>query len=148
MITWMVNALQLPWEVPVIPQNFAAPPGNKQIGYCTPINSGLCYFAYIDGVELNTLSNTFTYCSGNANGYTVYDPIGPLTTDLEQGSGYSISLTGSTFENEGFGVWIDFNNDGDFEDADEFVFSSPFASSGTQTGTISIPLTASLGQHR
>jgi len=125
-----------------------APPGARQIGYCTPNNTFGCYLAYIDGVEINTLSNTFSYCNGNANGYIVYDPIGSLTTTLQQGSGYAISLTGSPYEYEGFGVWIDFNNDGDFDDPGEFVFSSPTTGTGTQTGNVNIPLTATLGDHR
>jgi hypothetical protein len=125
-----------------------APAGNRQLGYCTPTNQYSCYFAYIDGVELNTLSNTFSYCNGNANGYIYYEPNGNLTTSLEQGSSYSITLTGPTFEYVGFGVWIDFNNDGDFTDANEFVYSSPSIGLGTQYGSISVPTDASIGEHR
>lgn len=125
-----------------------APTGNRQLGYCTPNNLYGCYFAYIDGVELNTLSNTFSYCNGNSNGYINYEPNGNLTTDLERGSNYQISLTGPSFEYLGFGVWIDLNNDGDFSDANEFVYSSPTIGLGTQVGTASIPITASLGEHR
>jgi len=124
-----------------------APTGNRVIGYCVPVDLYGCYFAYIDGVELNTLSNTFTYCNGNTNGYIEYEPIGNLTTNVEQGITYPITLKGNSFEMVGFGVWIDFNNDGDFGEADESVFFSPSIAAGVQTGNIAIPTSASLGQH-
>jgi hypothetical protein len=122
-----------------------APAGSRQIGYCTPSNTFGCFFAYIDGVELNTLSNTFSYCSGAPFGYYFYEGI---TTELQQGSSYSIKLTGPSFEPVGFGVWIDFNNDGDFSDDDEFVFSSATYATGVQTGNVAVPTEAALGEHR
>jgi hypothetical protein len=35
-------------------------------------------------------------------------------------------------------VWIDYNNDGDFDDNGEFVYTSPYITSGVQTGSITI----------
>ncbi|MBA2421601.1 MAG: hypothetical protein H0V61_00045, partial [Chitinophagales bacterium] len=125
-----------------------APQGSIQLNYCTAENSNGCYFAYIDGITLNTLSNLVTYCNGSTDGYIFYGPVGSLTTSLQLGSTYTITLDGPPVEPVGFGVWIDFNDDGDFSDASEFVFSTSTYGPGTVTGTITIPASAPLGEHR
>ncbi|MCS6990603.1 MAG: GEVED domain-containing protein [Chitinophagales bacterium] len=125
-----------------------APAGSRQLGYCTPVATYGCWFAYIDGVQLNTLSNTGSYCNGNPDGYNNYPPMGSLTTALEAGNSYPITLTAPMFESVGMGVWIDFNSDGDFADADEFVYQSPTIFTQTITGTITIPANAPPGSRR
>ncbi|MEO6169041.1 MAG: GEVED domain-containing protein, partial [Chitinophagales bacterium] len=131
-------------QVPLV----TAPYGNRQVNYCIPNNTYGCSFAYIDDVILNTLSNENSYCNGSSDGYIYYAPAGSFTTSLELGSSYSITLGGPNYEPVGFGVWIDFNNDADFSDVGEFVYSTPTYNSGTVYGTISIPSTATLGEHR
>lgn len=125
-----------------------APPGNRKLGYCTPVATYGCWFAYIDGVQLNTLNNTGTYCNGNPDGYNNYPPMGSLTTSLEAGNSYPITLTGPLSSYVGMGVWIDFNNDGDFSDPDEFVYQSPAIFYQSITGTITIPASATPGSRR
>lgn len=125
-----------------------APSGNRQLGYCTPVATYGCWFAYIDGVQLNTLSNTGSYCNGNPDGYNNYPPMGSLTTALEAGNSYPITLTAPFSEYVGMGVWIDFNSDGDFADADEFVFQSPNIFTLSITGTITIPASTTPGAKR
>ncbi|HUM45955.1 MAG TPA: GEVED domain-containing protein, partial [Chitinophagales bacterium] len=118
------------------------PAGSRQVGYCTASSIYGCGNYYIDGVVLNTLSNVLSNCNGAANGYINYPATGTATTALEIGSNYPITLTGPpdfSYAAVGFGVWIDFNNDGYFDDADEFVFSSPAYSTGVQSGLITIP---------
>ncbi|HYV92237.1 MAG TPA: GEVED domain-containing protein, partial [Chitinophagales bacterium] len=130
--------------------SITAPAGSRIIDYCVPTSTYGCYYGYIDAVVLNSLSNLFTGCNGNAGSYIQYAPAGNLTTSVEAGGTYSISLTGgpAPYEYVGFGVWIDFNNDGDFDDTGEFAWSSPFTAQGTQIGSISVPLNATLGDHR
>lgn len=125
------------------------PAGQRQVGYCNASSTYGCTYYYINSVELNTLSNLFTGCNGAANGYIKYPATGTTTTSLEIGSSYEISLTGPPYNSVGFGVWIDLNGDGDFDDADEFVYASPFYTTGTQTGFVNIPAnTAYLGERR
>jgi hypothetical protein len=130
--------------------SLTAPFGSREINYCVPASNYGCSYAYIDDVTFHTLSNVDSYCNGNTGGYINYAPSGTLTTSVETGSSYPISLEGGpSYDNVGFGVWIDYNNDGDFSDPDEFVFSSPFATTGVQSGTISIPNNASyIGERR
>lgn len=49
---------------------------------------------------------------------------------------------------EGFGVWIDWNIDGDFDDAGEFVFNSGVATTAIVNGNITVPISATPGISR
>ncbi len=111
--------------------------------YCQS-NSVNSEFEWIDSVVLNTLDNP----SGNDNGYGNYTDMG---TDLEIGTTYDLSLKPGYSESpyaEFFNVWIDYNQDGDFEDADELVFSTPDGTMATVTSPITIPVNALIGNTR
>jgi hypothetical protein len=110
--------------------------------YCESKASNATY-EWISNVTLNTLNNT----TGSNGGYGDFTN---LSTNLVQGLSYNIALTptfsGQTYT-EYFNVYIDYNNDFDFDDAGELVYSS----AGTVTtinGTFSIPLNATLGAKR
>ncbi|MBX7108599.1 MAG: T9SS type A sorting domain-containing protein [Chitinophagales bacterium] len=142
------NQLQLTGAAGTQVPAVTSPDGSRQVGYCTAASLYGCQYYFIDGVTLNTLSN-LTGCNGASNGYIKYPATGSNTTSLEVGSSYTITLEGPLYNPVGFGVWIDFNNDGDFDDADEFVFASPTYETGTQSGLIFIPANnAYLGERR
>lgn len=99
---------------------------------------------WIENVTLNTIDNT----SGSNGGYADFTG---LSTDLETYNQYQISLTPefSSFNlNERWGVWIDFNQDGIFENGNEKVFGTTTATSNTVTGNIIIPGDALPGSTR
>lgn len=85
-------------------------------GYCAskgPDNN--CQ--WIEGVQLGPIN---TYGSGPNNGYKDFTN---LSADIKQGSTYTITtnkynLCGST---EAWRIWIDYNHDGDFDDANELI---------------------------
>lgn len=113
--------------------------------YCTPTYTNSCSLGdYIDGVEFTTISNTVTGCNGNVNNYIYYSTD---TGNVTAGGAYPITLTPTTSFVQGFGVWIDYNADGDFADAGEFVFSSA-PSTSPQNGNITIPFLATVGNTR
>ena len=123
--------------------------GSLLATYCTPVVSGGCSYDYINDFKFNTLVNTNSGCNGQQNAYNVYAPTGSLTTQVNRGQTYTISLKSGPENPEGFGVWIDYNNDNDFNDANEFVYQSPAATVGeTYTGKVTIPKDAVLGQIR
>ncbi|MDQ3290119.1 MAG: GEVED domain-containing protein, partial [Bacteroidota bacterium] len=103
----------------------------------------------IQSFSFNSLFNDDSGCDGQGNGYSSYAPSGNYTTMVIRDQTYTItvqpSLTGD-FE-QGFGVWIDYNNDNDFDDPAEFVFSSPIVFE-QYSGTVVIPASATPGQHR
>lgn len=79
----------------------------------------------------------FTNNSGSAG----YSNFTGLTVSANQGSSYSVSISpgfSSSTYNEYYKIWIDFNQDLDFTDAGEEVFSAG-PSTTTVTGTVTIP---------
>ncbi|WP_420570958.1 GEVED domain-containing protein [Kordia sp.] len=113
--------------------------------YCTSAGNSVAD-EYIGRVQLNTLDNT----SGTpASGYTDFTGLAP--TDLSTNSSYTISVTkvwtGSLFD-EGIGVWIDYNQDGDFFDPGELVFNTTPNQTATESGSFTVPATALAGNTR
>jgi len=109
--------------------------------YCGS-NSTNANYEYIDKVVFGDINNT----TGANGGYG--DFTGQSTT-VVPGDNIAIALTPghtNTAYDEYWNVWIDFNLDGDFEDADELVFQA----NGTTAvnGTISIPANAAYGSAR
>ncbi len=93
---------------------------------------------WIARVKVGTIDNTT-----GANGG--YEDFTSLSTTLSAGSAYGITLTpgfsGNAY-NEYWKIWIDLNQDGDFSDAGEEVYSSGGLSNTTVNGTLTVPSTA------
>ena len=102
--------------------------------YC-PSNSEDATDEWIAEVNLNTLNNV----TGSNGGYANFTD---LSTDLSTYRFYEINLapgySGFGF-NEWFKVYIDFNQDGDFDDPEEEVFDAGNASNDPVSGEIFIP---------
>lgn len=112
----------------------------------------------ISNVTIGGWSNN-SDCSTTAPGpgsinkrYSNYTGItGPT---VMQGETVNFSLTqtscGSGSYNNGFQLYVDWNMDGDFQDAGEQVYNQPTATSGnhTKTGTFTVPMTAIPGTTR
>ncbi|MCB9283128.1 MAG: S8 family serine peptidase [Lewinellaceae bacterium] len=118
-----------------------APPPPPPPSYCASQGSNSSY-EWISNVTIGTFSNN----SGSAG----YSDFTGLTVNAAQGSNYNVSLSpafsGTTYD-EYFKIWIDFNQDMDFDDAGEEVFSAG-PSTTTVTGSIAIPSNASTGNTR
>ena len=102
-------------------------------------------FEFLQRVRLNTLDND----SGNDTGYGDFTGT-PMTTELMAGSSYDLILTpGYPFDpfDVIFSVWIDYNQDGDFEEAEEKVFESGVETTEI-TQSIAIPASAPSGLTR
>lgn len=112
------------------------------VGYCPSAGNNATY-EWIANVNLNTINNS----SGTNGGYGDFTSV---STNLEQGSSNPFSATpgysGQVYS-ELWRVWIDFNQDQDFDDAGELVYDSGVLS-GTTSGSIDIPSNAPLGSTR
>ncbi|MCC9017674.1 M4 family metallopeptidase [Flavobacterium lipolyticum] len=98
----------------------------------------------IGKVVFGTINNTSTGTTGYEN-YTA------ISTNAAKGTAYTITITPvwtSTIYSEGYAVFIDYNQDGDFTDAGETVWTKATSTAATATGTITIPATATLGTTR
>ncbi len=104
--------------------------------YCSASGGG---DEFISGVQLGTINNTGT----SADGYQDYTS---MSTDLIINQSYNITITNGppAYTNDDLGIWIDWNQDGDFIDADEIV---AFEVDGDGQGTFSftVPYSSLLG---
>ncbi|HHE38928.1 MAG TPA: hypothetical protein ENL20_10205, partial [Candidatus Cloacimonetes bacterium] len=105
--------------------------------YCSA--SGGCD-EYISRIQVGDIDNS-SACSGYAD-YT------SLSTDMTIGTGYSFILTISNpYTSDQGGLWIDWNQDEDFEDAGEEITTS-WSGTGPYSITITPPEGALTGQTR
>ena len=108
--------------------------------YCTPTGSNVDG----DGITRVVYSSVNNPTTGNSayNDYTATQ-IG----NAVQGAAMPIAVTTSTGNKEyNIYIYVDWNNDADFVDAGETVFTGR-VKSNTINGIINIPLTASIGYH-
>ena len=119
--------------------------GNCQdLPYCEIISEDAAS-EWIGNVTFANLNNT----SESNGGYG--DFTSEEDTDVDAGMTYTLSITpgysGSNFL-EYFRAWIDYNQDGDFEDEGEIVFTNPTSANTTQTEEVLIPMNAVSGSTR
>ena len=111
---------------------------NATVVYCTP-SSTTCD-EHISNVEVGTINNASACTPG---GYQDYSAI---STDVYRGLSYPITIqNGNGYTSDQCGIWIDWNQDGDFIDASEIVTVTGTPGAGPYTANITVPITANLG---
>ncbi|MBL4706933.1 MAG: immune inhibitor A, partial [Flavobacteriales bacterium] len=112
-------------------------------GYCTPAPSSTDGSG-ITNVTFSTVNNTGPI---EPNYYGDYSA---MVGDIAQGTTVSLDITYATGFTYGTKVWIDWNDDLDFDDVGEEVYVglSTNANPTTLAATFTVPLTTPLGQHR
>ena len=117
---------------------------NVPTGYCIPTYSYNCSSDdYINNFSFGDISNLNSGCNGEANNYIF---VANQTTHVMLGNTYTMTMQAGSSYSQGFGVWIDYNQDGDFEDVGEFIYASPNASKDMFTTNITIPSNAKAGK--
>lgn len=100
---------------------------------------------YIGRVQVGSLDYSSGASSGGYADYTAQ------SADLGKGDVVNVTITpkwtGSTYS-EGYSVWIDYNQDGDFDDAGEQVWTKAASSSSSVSGTFTVPSSAIAGNTR
>jgi len=111
------------------------------INYCTA-GATSTSFEKISNVTFANIANTSTSTVG-------YEDFTAVTANISKGQSYpfSATFTGTSYANDQVLVWIDFNQDGDFEDAGELVLTTAKKVS-PWTGNIAIPASALSGKTR
>ncbi|UAB72779.1 carboxypeptidase [Vibrio sp. SCSIO 43132] len=112
-------------------------------GYCDT-KSGNARYEWIQQVDVGNFSH-----QSNAAVYSDHTE-SKINKSIAVTSGQnSLTLTpgysGSTYR-EHWKVWIDLNQDGDFEDAGESVFATSSAAAGSVNGTFNVPESAKKGK--
>jgi hypothetical protein len=109
--------------------------------YCIPTYTTGCTSGDdIDDFQIigGNLNHLGSGCSTDGYGDFTGDPA--LTAELAAGLSYNFSAT-HNFGTQYIKIWIDFNEDEFFDDADELLFTSTTGASNT-TGSIAIPAVA------
>lgn len=106
--------------------------------YCG-LNSTNATGERIKRVQFGTIDNTSTSTLG-------YEDFTSVSTNVNKDTVYPITITpewGSVIYNEAYTVYVDWNNDGDFSDADETAFTKGPTKDNPVLGNITIPSTYS-----
>jgi hypothetical protein len=120
--------------------------------YCKPTFNT---FGCTDGdviarVTLNTLdNNSGSGCPGGVLGYSDYTSNPAYTTTLNAGSTYNCTVYTGQY-GEDYAVWIDFNDDLDFDDAGErlgYTTTTVPGNGGSATFSLSLPCNPLVGTH-
>ncbi|WP_299258796.1 S8 family serine peptidase [uncultured Aquimarina sp.] len=115
-----------------------------QLNYCAS-NGNSVADEHIGNVQLGTINNVSGAGSG---GYTDFTSI---STSIAKGSSNTITVTptwsGTTY-NEGYSVWIDYNQNGVFTDSGEQVWTQAATQTTPVSGTFTVPSSAVNGDTR
>lgn len=112
--------------------------------YCTS-NGKSTTHEYIAKVEFGNINNPSL---ANSSGYKNFTS---QSTKLTKGNTYEIKITPrwtNKIYPEAYGVWIDFNKDGDFNDVNEQVWHQDITTANTVNGKILIPNSVAEGSTR
>jgi PKD repeat protein len=113
------------------------------LDYCTPSVANLDADIAISNVKFNTIDHS------SSVGRTDYNNFLSYSTDVERGYTYAIEISRATTNKEMTRkVWIDWNIDGDFDDAGELVASEAPSKTAVFTDSITIDPNAKAGSTR
>ncbi len=108
------------------------------IEYCVASSSNCD--EYISNVEVGTISNS-SNC-GNYQDFTA------LSTNMIIGNSYDITVeNGNPYSSDQCGIWVDWNLDGQFEDADETLTVTGTPGGGAYTASIVPPVGAVINEN-
>ena len=116
---------------------------NNIVNYCIPVATWSIFYN-ISNFTFNTTSINHSTSSDT----TSYHYFSSFNANVTAGASYPFSINGNT---EGRAMWVDFNQDEDFDDPGELVYTNYNASSYYSvpfTGNITIPLNALDGKTR
>ncbi|SMD31745.1 Por secretion system C-terminal sorting domain-containing protein [Reichenbachiella faecimaris] len=115
-----------------------------QLNYCSS-NGNNTSDEYIGRVQLGSIDNSTGAGSGGYADHTNF------STNLIIGDANTITVTPTwtgTVYNEGYAVWIDYNQDGDFTDSGEQVWSASASKTTPVGGSFTVPGSAAVGNTR
>lgn len=115
-------------------------------GYCSATSSGSAYYIndfITNGGILNITNNNTGFSPTGYGNYTGMS----VTQNAGQSIGFSASFYDGSFYSYGCNIWVDWNNDMDFNDAGERVYASG-AYVISASGSFTVPAGAAMGNYR
>ena len=135
-----------------IPTSLLDPAGNVVVNYCTSLYTTGCAAAdYLTSFSLSNLSLTGLSCYGTSNtptaGYVDFSSSEPVI-NLAQGGTYTWNATYAYPSGEYVKIWIDLNDNGNFNDAGELIYDGTLTGTNLFSGTFTLSSIAAPGNHR
>ncbi|MES2388879.1 MAG: IPT/TIG domain-containing protein [Bacteroidota bacterium] len=118
--------------------------------YCIPVQSGVspCVGTLISAFSITgtSLNNNPINCPATSGtSYSIFPQAGNYTDTLKRSVAYTLKITTGGPSSSAVAVWIDYNQNGQY-DATEMAYSFPLNASGsTLTATVNIPSSAMIG---
>lgn len=113
------------------------------VDYCIPITSMTSKDISINTVKVSDKSGRILLNNNTGGNVSFTDYTDLRKTNLTFGGQYKVDIERkSSANNINYKVWIDFNIDGDFDDANEEVLSVPSTSATSVNGTFTVPALA------
>ncbi|MBU1719756.1 MAG: T9SS type A sorting domain-containing protein [Bacteroidetes bacterium] len=110
--------------------------------YCTAsFTYGTDAGDYIDGVQVGTISNT----SSGTTGGPAYNDYTGMSTNLQAGASYSITLTNGDYDGETMVAWIDYDQDHTFEGGEKLGETASLGVGASTQFNFTVPAGATLG---
>ncbi|MCA6065602.1 fibronectin type III domain-containing protein [Chryseobacterium sp. RG1] len=114
-------------------------------GYCVPTGGSGSTTYYLKTI---TTTNAVTNLAYTASSYSAYVNNATTTSfSSYPGGSFNYALANSTTATCYFYIWVDWNNDLDFNDAGETVLATT-TYAATSSGTFTVPSTQALGSYR
>ena len=115
-------------------------------GYCIPTSAnGTADGDFVNSVQLGSINNNNTG-GPSAPPYTNYSST--MSTELEQGAGYTITIQSGTYTPNRVAAWIDFNGDMIFQPGEKLGEFQTTAAMQSQGIPFTVPAGATLGATR
>ena len=114
------------------------------VGYCTPTGNSTTY--YISNVTTTGGATNIANATAANAGYGNFTAQS-ASNSIGTGTGFSVAHS-ATFGGAGVGVWVNWNNDFDFADANEQIGITTGWNYSPYTGTINIPAGTPVGSYR
>ena len=145
------------WKI--IPSNMLGGPDDCEVwSFSTAEELVFCTNLYQTGMDYNCQDgdniNDFSIANFEHLGTGCTDETGQavdytdMTIDLERGNTYTYTVTNNHAGWNHFAVWIDYNNDGEFNNSNEFIYTSEDLIPASYTDTLFIDELAEIGEHR
>lgn len=113
-------------------------------GYCASTSTSSTYWIsnFSTTLGVANINRNSTYSAGGYANYSASDIVSQII-----GQSFNFSTTMSS-ETHGINIYVDWNNDFDFNDSGELAYASGGSYVASATGTITIPIGTSVGNHR
>lgn len=134
------------WHAVGVGAAYSGGGGGGGVSYCSS-NGNNTNDEYISRVQIGSINKT----SGVGTTSTGYSDFTSTSTDLSVGASSTITITPTwtgTIYNEGYAVFIDYNQDGDFTDAGETVWTKAASQTTPVSGSFTVPSSATSGETR